>query len=258
MGLRRRWARQDAANVGIGPSASPSAEGAFKQYEQTAREASVGGDKVVDQVRRYLEESDDSNGPLKNVELAQVGAHVASVLAAAESAAERLRSEAGQAAERTRREAVEAADDLRALAASEVEAQRTEVRRQTSLAEEEAGRARADADGYTQTRRHEADEEATRIVQEAQDRAEELAATAAYRHHELLTDISASETRMRRLATSLREVADRLDDVAGTADQNADAGADDASHDSKANSFNEGDEQVLDETLVARIGEEAR
>ena len=243
MGLRRRWDRQEAANVGI--DATGSAEGTSSGDEQGAIETSAGEDKVVNQVKQYLKGIDDSEAPSTSADLAQVGVHVASVLAAAESAAERLRTEAEEEAERTRREAMKAADDLRVRTAGEAEAQRAEARRQASLAEEEASRVRSEADSYAEARRHEADEESMRIVREAEDHAAALAADADERNRELSTDIAASETRMRRLAASLREVADRLDDVAGRRNDETDA-------------FEERDDEVLDEALVAQIGEEAR
>jgi hypothetical protein len=242
MALRRRWDRQDAANAGI--DATGSAEETSSGDEQTETEASAGEDKVVNQVKRYLKGTDDSEAPSKSADLSQVGVHVASVLAAAESAAERLRTEAEEEAERMRREATKAANDLRVRATAEVEAQRTEARRQASLAGEEASKVRSEADRYAEARRHEADEESMRIVREAEDQAAALAADADERNRELSTDIAASETRMRRLAASLRDVADRLDDVAGRRNDETDA-------------FEERDDQVLDEALVAQIGEEA-
>jgi len=162
---------------------------------------------------RYLEEKQEEE-QVEPPGLAQLGEHVASVLTAAEAAATKLREEAENEARQTRKQAEEAASDLRTRFEAQIETDRSEARRQVALAEQEARATRADADSYAETRRREADAESIRIVRDAEQRASQLADAAAERHRVLLADISASENRMQHLATSLREVANRLEEVA--------------------------------------------
>lgn len=118
-------------------------------------------------------------------DLLSVGQHVTSVLAAAEQAAENLRREADK------------------LAAAKI----------------------AEAETYAEQRKREAEAEAERIVRDAERRANELDGAAEHRNRALLADISASEGRMTNLASSLREVADRLEHVAADGLGRADADA---------------------------------
>ena len=154
--------------------------------------------------------------PRQQPDLTYVADHVKTVLAAAEAAADKLRFDAEQDAQRIRDEATRSADDAREHAATEAEAERAEARRQLTHAKEEARATQTEADAYAESRRREADAEAMRLVRDAERRSSQIAAVAAERHGILLNDIAASEGRMRELAVSLREVAQRLDDVAGS------------------------------------------
>lgn len=145
---------------------------------------------------------------------AEVGQHVQTVLAAAESAAETLRANAEHEAQRVREAAAKAAQDLREQAAADAEADRGEARRQLAVAKEEARSIRQDAEAYAEVRKREADVQATRVVREAEQKAAEIADAAAERNQVLLNDIELSEMRMREFAANLRDVADRLDAVA--------------------------------------------
>jgi hypothetical protein len=171
------------------------------------------GEGTIDHMRGYVDIGERDERAAQAPDLAQLGEHVTSVLAAAESAAQKLRSDAEQDAQRTREQAAEAADTLRERAATDAEAERAEARRQVSLAEEEAQATRAEADSYAERRRREANDEAMRLVRDAEQRASQLASIAAERHRVLLVNVSASETRMRNLAGSLRDVASRLEEV---------------------------------------------
>jgi hypothetical protein len=225
MTLRRRTDRQDG-DQNRGDAEPPEA------------------DRVLPLVRYFDSEkgNDERSSP---PELAQVGQHVASVLAAAEAAAAELRKEAEDEARQIRQAAEQAAGELRERAKVDSDAGRNEARRQVALAEQEAHATRADADSYAETRRREADAEAMRVVRDAEARASRLADEAADRHRVLLADISASENRMRHLATSLREVADRLEGVAG-------AGAGGGDRDDRDESA------ALDRRLGRRAAEAAR
>jgi hypothetical protein len=147
-------------------------------------------------------------------DLGKVADHVRTVLAAAESAAEKLRTEAEHEAQRVRQQAAKAAHDLREQAAAEADADRSEARRQLARVKEEARGIRHDADTYAEGRKHDADAQAMRVIREAEHRAGEIASAAAERHQVLLNDIAFSENRMREFAASLREVATRLEEVA--------------------------------------------
>jgi cell division septum initiation protein DivIVA len=123
--------------------------------------------------------------------LDRFGAHVSSVLGAATEAAVRIQEEAREEAESTRAEA-------------------QQVRADT---EEWADRTRAEADAYAADRRTEAQAEARAIVEEAERKAESVSDDAERRRQALITDLSLAEGRLRQLATGLREVAGRLDEL---------------------------------------------
>ena len=194
-----------------------------KRSEADAPYGELARQNVVDQVRPYSRQSNDAPDaeaaaeaePGGQTSLGQVGEHVASVLAAAEAAAARVRVEAEREAERTRQQAVEAAEALREQVTAEAEAERADARRQLSRAKEEASTIHADADSYAGRRRREAEDEALRLVRDAEHRASQLEDTATERHRALLNEIAVAETRLREIAETVRTIAASLDEVAG-------------------------------------------
>jgi hypothetical protein len=147
--------------------------------------------------------------------MANVGEHVASVLTSAESAAQKIRAEAEQDAKDSRQEAARVAADIRERATEEAQAERASTRRLVEEAEATSHGIRSDADLYADERRREADAQAIQVVRDAERRAAAIADSSGERHRVLLTNITASETRLRELAKSLRGVAATLDDVVG-------------------------------------------
>ena len=152
------------------------------------------------------------------LDMSSVGEHVASVLAAAEGAAQRIRSEAQQEAKETEQEAARAANEIRTRATQEAQAERASSRRLVDEAEVASRGIRAEADQYADDRRREAEAQAAQTVRDAERRAASIADTSDERNRVLLANIAESETRLRDLAQSLRGVAASLDDVVGNAD----------------------------------------
>jgi hypothetical protein len=143
----------------------------------------------------------------------RLGEHVASIVAAAEAAADKIRAEAGRGAEQTRSETARLVKEMRTRVTEETEAERAEARRMVEEAKAAAEEIRAEADGYADGRRREADARAAQTVRDAEERAAAIAGTAGERNRVLLTNVAASEVRLRELAESLRTVASSLDEI---------------------------------------------
>jgi hypothetical protein len=118
------------------------------------------------------------------VEPAQVGEHVAMVLAAADAAARKLRAEAERDASRTRERATVATKEIK-----------------------------SDAERYVAARRREAEAEAGKLVRGAEAEAAALTRAAGERARLLSEQIAASEERLRELATGLRAATAALDNL---------------------------------------------
>ena len=118
------------------------------------------------------------------VQPAQVGEHVASVLAAAEAAAQKLWAEAERDASRARERAAAEAEEIK-----------------------------SDADRYGAARRQEAEAEAGERVRAAEAEAAALTRAAGERARLLREQIATSEERLRELATGLRAATAALDNV---------------------------------------------
>jgi hypothetical protein len=155
------------------------------------------------------------------LDMSSVGEHVASVLAAAEAAAQRIRGEAQQEAKETEQEAARAANEIRTRATQEAQAERASSRRLVDEAEVASRGIRAEADQYADDRRREVEAQAAQTVRDAERRAASIADTSGERNRVLLANIAESETRLRDLAQSLRGVAASLDDVVGNGDSPA-------------------------------------
>jgi hypothetical protein len=135
---------------------------------------------------------------------AELGQHVATVLATAREAAEKIETEARQEAERTLAEARDKA--------AQIEAETAE-KRSAAFAAAEDVRTRADA--YAERKRQEADEAAAAAVARVEREAQERARAVEERQQELDANVERTEERLRTLVARLREVADRLDVLVG-------------------------------------------
>jgi ElaB/YqjD/DUF883 family membrane-anchored ribosome-binding protein len=83
-------------------------------------------------------------------------------------------------------------------------------------AREKAEEARTAAENYASDRRSQADAEAREIVSAAKGQAASFSEDAERRHQMLESDISLAEGHLRTLATGLRDLADRLDNLLAT------------------------------------------
>jgi hypothetical protein len=147
-------------------------------------------------------------------DLAALGEHVGVVLAAAESAAEKLLIDAEREAQRVREAAAKEAQELLEQAAAEAEADRAEAHRQLARANEKARAVRLEADAYAESRKGEAAAQAKSVLHDAEQRAAEIADVVAARRQELQNEIAVSESRVRKFALSLTAVADWLEEIA--------------------------------------------
>jgi hypothetical protein len=137
-------------------------------------------------------------------DIANIAAHVQSVLKAAEDAAARVLEEA-------RAKAAELRDGAERERASRIEAAEAEAARLREEAEREHGAALASAAAA----RAEAEEQAETVRAEAERAASSFETTASSRYEQLLKDTAFAEERLRRLVRGLREAADHLDSLLG-------------------------------------------
>jgi hypothetical protein len=128
---------------------------------------------------------------------AELGRHVATVLATAREAAEK---EAAAVLERARAEA------------ARIEAETAEKRTAAFAAMEDV---RTRADAYAEQKRREADEAAAEVVARAERQARDRARAAEERQQELDANVERTEERLRKLVAGLRELAGRLDVLVG-------------------------------------------
>jgi cell division septum initiation protein DivIVA len=147
---------------------------------------------------------------------AELGQHVATVLATAREAAEKIgedaRREAAAVLERAKAEAEQTLTQAREKA-TEIEADTAE-KRSAAFAAAEDVRTRADA--YGEKKQQEADEAAADVLARAERQARERARAAEERQQELDAHVERTEERLRKLVTGLRELAGRLDVLVGS------------------------------------------
>jgi hypothetical protein len=124
---------------------------------------------------------------------AELGQHVATVLASVRETAEK---EAAAVLERAR------------VQAAEIEADTAEKRTAAFAAAEDV---RTRADAYAEKKRQEADEAAAEVLARAEWQARDRAQAAEERQQELDANVERAEERLRKLVDGLRELADRLD-----------------------------------------------
>jgi hypothetical protein len=155
-------------------------------------------------MRRRLNEQEETGAEqVEAVEageqgFAELGRHVATVLATAREAAEK---EAAEVLERARTQAAEIEAD-------------TAEKRTAAFAAAEDVRTRADA--YAEKKRQEADEAAAEVLARAERQARDVGLAAEERRQELDASVERAEERLRKLVTGLRELAGRLDVLVGT------------------------------------------
>ena len=147
---------------------------------------------------------------------AELGQHVATVLATAREAAAKIeddaRREAAQVLERAKAEAAKTVTDAREKA-TELEAEAAE-KRSAAFATAEDVRTRADA--YAEQKRQEADEAVAEANARAERQARERSRAAEERQQALDSHVERTEERLRKLVTGLRELAGRLDVLIGS------------------------------------------
>jgi hypothetical protein len=147
---------------------------------------------------------------------AELGQHVATVLATAREAAAKIeedaRREVAQVLERAKAEAAKTLGDAREKV-TEMEAEAAE-KRSAAFATAEDVRTRADA--YAEQKRQEADEAVAEANARAERQARERARAAEERQQALDSHVERTEERLRKLVTGLRELAGRLDVLVGS------------------------------------------
>jgi hypothetical protein len=148
----------------------------------------------------------------------EVGAHVASVLAAAEQAAVHIRQEAKDEASEIRDDARQEAARIRQDAAADLR----DLQRQRSELEKYTLETRAAADDYADKKRGEGDADAAKIKAEAEGQARSIVKDAEVRARgvedaarrrgaELERESQQIEERLRDLMTTSRELAEHLE-----------------------------------------------
>jgi hypothetical protein len=178
------------------------------------------------------------------VDYAKLGEHVASVVKAAEVAAEGIRAEAEQEAER-----------LRERSEQQAAARVDEANREAGKMLDEAGQLRAEAEEATKTmgeraaahaqeKRRKAEAEAAKVIEAAKqiERGQEYAAEERLRT--LQQNVELTEKRLNQLVGGLREVALQLEGLAETESPSVRS---DEGQTSEA-------EETLDESLRASLG----
>ena len=172
-------------------------------------------DGGAEQVEAAVEEAPEA-GERGEVGFAELGQHVATVLATAREAAERIegdaRREAALVLERARAEATETLSQARDKAA-EIEAETAE-KRSAAIAASEDIRTRAEA--YAEQKRQAADEAAAEVIARAERQARDRTRAAEERQQALDSNVERTEERLRKLVTGLRELAGRLDVLVGS------------------------------------------
>ena len=177
-------------------------------------------------MRRREEDSGDAServtavrplerAPTRDARFSELGEHVASILDAAEQAAERIRSEA----QRTADQLVNKAKAVAAARVKEAEAAAQTLR---SEAEDEARDTRLAVEAYGSRRRREADEDADRLVADAERRAaairdaaesaaRELEQSSRARHEQFRERVRLLESRMLQGLEVLRETSSQIE-----------------------------------------------
>jgi hypothetical protein len=143
----------------------------------------------------------------------KLGAHVTSVLEAANEAAAKIRDEARvtakEIAERAQREGASWLEKARA----DTDELSREANRLRVDAEEESRELKERANAYATEKRREADRQASALVSQAKRDASEQTRAAQERSAALAKNVDLSEQRLRQLVSGLRDLAERLEEI---------------------------------------------
>jgi vacuolar-type H+-ATPase subunit H len=181
-----------------------------------------------------LTEDEDARSP-DVVDYEELGEHVASVLKAAELAAQEIRTRAENEAMAQVSEAGRQAGTM----LHEAEGLRAET--------EEANRAmREQAESYAEKTRRDADAEASNVLQAAEQAVVTRASDDEARQTALHEDIERTERRLTELVSGLRDLAERLEELVSADQPDAD----------EVDQRSGGDDASLDASLMASIGAE--
>lgn len=173
--------------------------------------------------RRKKRQADGQGSEAALGDLGAVGRQVATVLAAAQQAAEEIRQEATREGEHIRAEADAEAGRARANASDVLR----EAERQRSEAEKYVAETRAVVDSYADERRREAENEAEKIksraegegraiIKAAERRAKEIEEAAQRRGDELAEESIKVEEWLREVLSASQTVSEHLEDVLAT------------------------------------------
>jgi hypothetical protein len=165
---------------------------------------------------------------------AEVGEQVASVLAAAQRAAEEIRATTLEEAERIRQEAVADAASTRDEAAKAAEQTRRESEALRAEAEEYSKEARDAADRYVATtrqqvedeaaaRRAESEREAAEMHRAAEQRARDVETEALHRRQAIIAEAERSEARLEQLLGVYRGMTSQLEELLASEQARTDA-----------------------------------
>jgi hypothetical protein len=143
----------------------------------------------------------------------KLGAHVTSVLEAANEAAAKIRDEARvnakEIAERAQRDAASWLEKAR----GETDELSRQANRLRVEAEEESRELKERANAYATEKRREADRQASALVSQAKRDASEHTRAAQERSAALAKNVELSEQRLRQLVDGLRDLAERLEEI---------------------------------------------
>ena len=167
--------------------------------------------------------SDAEGPPLEDsADFAQVGSHIASVLAAAEHAAEQISEEAREAASKIREDASREAERIRREAddvASACERQRAEIEKYVAETREAADayaqKTRQTGEAEAEKIRADAEKTARSVVGEAERRGQDIEDAARRRSEHLAKEEHDIEERMRNLLGASRELTEHLEEELG-------------------------------------------
>jgi vacuolar-type H+-ATPase subunit E/Vma4 len=166
------------------------------------------------------------------IDVDHIGAHLQSVLSAAEKASARIQQEAREEAERVRKQAKREAAERAESARRDADAAQAEAQRLRSDAEKWCEEARTAAESNASDLRAEAEAEAKEMLLAAERQTAFLKKEAERRHHTLEVDIALAEERLRELAAGLHGLAERLDKLLLPSGDEEDGGLAVGSHDS--------------------------
>jgi hypothetical protein len=191
-----------------------------------AQKAEMDPSSLPDQSPATPADEGVTSPPSQPVDLSLVGEHIAAVLGAAETSANKIREQAEQERDRLLERVSQMAGETLAAVERTKEAAEADAQRLIDEATAAAEAVRAKAEQNAQKRRREAENQAAVVIRDGEERAAATGDLARRRHAVLLADLAATETRMRDFAGSLHGVALRLEEVLGGGVANESLGED--------------------------------